>query len=340
LGFTLIELLVVIAIIGVLIALLLPAVQQAREAARRSQCSNNMKQIGLAIHNYHDTYKMFPGYLPYASPTSATAIFSLDGQWNASGWGAQIAPFLEQANTYDLLNFNLATSGLGAYQIYTLNATALNVTQSVFVCPSDATQKGATMLNPVYTNNVGGNITCTNYFQVMGSPYAVSKVRHGFSKYYYPPSGGEVGTPPPVASAKTASDGLSKTLFAIERDAYVARGVVGATSGNYTLGSFWFTDLPPVIWIITYGVGNGAAPLLSGTQEMQFGGTGICPQWGINPNPTKNPTSLYGFHYASSFHPGTAQGLNADGSVQTLSNSIDQRILNAMSTLDLGDDTY
>ncbi len=103
-GFTLIELLVVIAIIAVLIALLLPAVQQAREAARRTQCKNNLKQIGLAFHNYHDQFRVLPdggtdtgtGY-----PCSACCNANNRGEWN---WMYQIMPQIEQANLYNTTN--------------------------------------------------------------------------------------------------------------------------------------------------------------------------------------------------------------------------------------------
>ena len=98
-GFTLIELLVVIAIIAILIALLLPAVQQAREAARRTQCKNNLKQVGLALHNYHDVALSFP-IGSNASNTNSNG----DGHWGVSWW-ARILPYADQAPLYNTLQF-------------------------------------------------------------------------------------------------------------------------------------------------------------------------------------------------------------------------------------------
>ena len=115
-AFTLIELLVVIAIIAVLIALLLPAVQQAREAARRTQCSNNLKQIGLAIHNYHDTYSRFP-------PSS------IDPGHSRSGAFASILPYIDQANVYQRYDFSLGNSD-------PVNLTAVAQRISAYLCPS------------------------------------------------------------------------------------------------------------------------------------------------------------------------------------------------------------
>src|SRR5205807_5102327 len=102
LGFTLIELLVVIAIIGVLIALLLPAVQKVREAANRTQCANNLKQIGLAVHNFHDTYGAFPnnGNLWYTGISFDTTLAPQNSKYQQAGWGFQILPFIEQDNLY------------------------------------------------------------------------------------------------------------------------------------------------------------------------------------------------------------------------------------------------
>src|SRR5215813_11764682 len=99
-GFTLIELLVVIAIIAILIGLLLPAVQKVREAAARLTCTNNLKQIGLAMHNYHSAFERFPpGF------TSATATINGDGLGPGWGWGAYLLPYIEQDNLHRQINF-------------------------------------------------------------------------------------------------------------------------------------------------------------------------------------------------------------------------------------------
>ncbi|MEQ9065097.1 MAG: DUF1559 domain-containing protein, partial [Gimesia chilikensis] len=106
-GFTLIELLVVIAIIGILIALLLPAVQQAREAARRAQCKSNLKQLGIALHNYASAHSVFPpNLIPGGKPGSGGYIGYFQGNW---GVMAYLIPFLEQTAVYNLLNLESPT---------------------------------------------------------------------------------------------------------------------------------------------------------------------------------------------------------------------------------------
>ena len=113
-GFTLIELLVVIAIIGVLIGLLLPAVQKVREAANRASCQNNLKQIGLALHNYHDAFKRFPpGYVDANTKTSADMGGTPDNDLGPGwGWASFLLPNLEQGNVYDRINFSVGV-GMG-----------------------------------------------------------------------------------------------------------------------------------------------------------------------------------------------------------------------------------
>ena len=144
-GFTLVELLVVIAIIGVLVALLLPAVQQAREAARRMSCTNNMKQLALAAHNYHDTFHNFPP--GYVDPGSNHPGFPNRNYW---GWGALLLPFIEQTALYDQIDFR--------YQWINESNSAPNAGLSLiplagFRCPSDISPD----LNPDHNESATSN---------------------------------------------------------------------------------------------------------------------------------------------------------------------------------------
>ena len=129
-GFTLIELLVVIAIIAVLIALLLPAVQAAREAARRIQCTNNLKQLGLAMHNYESSNGVLPPQMVLTF-NSAGAVASGSRRWGAS---SRITPYLELGTLYNAINYTNKTSDPS-------NATAVSTQLKVFLCPSEVNQQ-------------------------------------------------------------------------------------------------------------------------------------------------------------------------------------------------------
>jgi prepilin-type N-terminal cleavage/methylation domain-containing protein len=158
-GFTLIELLVVIAIIAVLIALLLPAVQQAREAARRSQCKNNLKQLGIALHNYHDALNAFPVSL-YGGYGDTAGVGGWQQTSKSWGWPVHLLPYLDQAPLYTLCN-----PGMNTIEASGQIATVV----PVFLCPSDPQGSRETNNNSYIT----GNIVCAvnNYKGVMGSDW-------------------------------------------------------------------------------------------------------------------------------------------------------------------------
>ena len=206
-GFTLIELLVVIAIIAVLIALLLPAVQQAREAARRSQCKNNLKQMGLALHNYHDTH----GTLPAGHYKLPGTTIGNPG-W---GWGAMILPQLEQGNLYQSLN--VATTSLTA-----ASKPASETPLSVFRCPSD--------VGPPLNAGRGGHAT-SNYMGIYGSK-DITASTGGTINGYLSSSGTGVFSPNSGVRLRDVTDGTSNTVMVGE----VAFGMVGAEDYG---GSIW-----------------------------------------------------------------------------------------------------
>ncbi len=153
-GFTLVELLVVIAIIGVLVALLLPAVQAAREAARRAQCTNNLKQIGLAMHNHHDTY----GELPVGMAGSLSNNGANRGGWGWA-WGVYILPFMERDNLYDTVDNRIFSDSGWMGNNPEIDA-AVRADIDAFVCPSSANPKiQGNQATHNYAGNAGSNWT-------------------------------------------------------------------------------------------------------------------------------------------------------------------------------------
>ncbi len=160
-GFTLIELLVVIAIIAILIALLLPAVQQAREAARRTQCRNNLKQIGLALHNYHDNFLRFPPGAFWALPNTAPAAVNCIGVTHQKGSIlVHLLPFIDQAPLYNQWNFSLCDTDPATFP--SPSTTQLRTTQiAAYLCPSDVSPSKNGSNNAVhnYASCVGANTT-------------------------------------------------------------------------------------------------------------------------------------------------------------------------------------
>src|SRR4051812_25818921 len=196
-GFTLIELLVVIAIIAVLIAMLLPAVQAAREAARRMQCSNNLKQIGLGLHNYESIAGAFP-------PSNVLA-----GTGNAVAWTngfsahVRVLPFMEQGVAFNALNFQFN-------HVNAANSSVVGMVVSVFVCPSDINSNKLTPF-PAFTG-LNAVASVTSYGVNEGDWY----VWNGFNG---PENRGAFG---PNRSRKVAEflDGTSNTLFATDVKVY------------------------------------------------------------------------------------------------------------------------
>ena len=235
-GFTLIELLVVIAIIAILIALLLPAVQQARESARRSTCKNNLKQIGLALHNYHDSHNIFPFGRSYTDNSTA-APQNFGSQMCAT----MLLPFLDQTNVYNQFNFLTAFNAAP-------NAAATQQKINVFLCPSNPQNEG---LN--WTGAGGPDDSWGSHYQPVahsgrdGNPARDGQDAVGFNKdgMFYRNSKTKFrdvldGTSNTLAFAETVGDAPgSHEIFAWGSYGGGGIGVRSGINANFPLLSGW-----------------------------------------------------------------------------------------------------
>jgi prepilin-type N-terminal cleavage/methylation domain-containing protein/prepilin-type processing-associated H-X9-DG protein len=321
-AFTLIELLVVIAIIAILIALLLPAVQQAREAARRTQCKNNLKQIGLAFHNYHDTFNTFPfGWM-------------VGADFNASVWGVMILPYLDQAPLYNQWDSSVpawneaAAFGKGPQASIDGNLAVIRTPLQVFMCPSTPSENEH---NYDYSA-AGFPLT----FTAARSDYiATSGVLGNFASIAYSGSAGgsrggilvavgvEPGTSNPadqITRMRDVTDGTSNTMIVGER--------VGGTSiyKKQQTDSMLTAVLGPTN-------GGGWGDILNG--EHWFGGAlfdGTPSPFAPSGGPCAiNCTNARGAGLYS-FHTGGAQVLMADGAVRFLSANLAAHTLASLVT--------
>jgi prepilin-type N-terminal cleavage/methylation domain-containing protein/prepilin-type processing-associated H-X9-DG protein len=309
-GFTLIELLVVIAIIAVLIALLLPAVQAAREAARRAQCINNFKQLGIAMHNYHDTLGAFP-----PGALNKSGVFDSPRQT----WMVHLYPFMEATNVYNNFNFSLTGPPFGLPWYNTVNSfgpTAItSVTIATLLCPSDGVASAPFQQKYPFdaTDALTNYLSRSNYLGFfgnnnMGAAYAKDvthlKATFGFN-----------------VSTKIAefTDGTSNSLMIGEyltgggRDAQDGRGCLWADFAGY---SQLYTQLTP----------NSSSPdLLYPIYCFNYPSMNLpCA------NGTGGGTDMAA---SRSRHPGGVNALMGDGSVRFAKSSINVSVWRALGSI-------
>ncbi|RCS48274.1 DUF1559 domain-containing protein [Bremerella cremea] len=322
-AFTLVELLVVIAIIGVLIALLLPAVQQAREAARRMSCSNNMKQMGLALHNYHDTYRTFPPIAIGEWPGSS-------GWVRYASWMTRILPFIEQKAAYDMVNVSDSTyDNTDAGYAAPARGWKAMATARVegYWCPSSPLKKTSSYPTSSATQSLGApatiDIQIPDYAANGGSVYKGGTASTLSDKQawgwggYVADNGGmgivfrkDVGPAFPGQPTNFASltDGSSNTIMVGEQSNYLNKD--HDARAGYVNGGFW-----------SGGTGTDSNALSNYTATLypinavNVAWMGMAPDWGLD-------TYVFNNTAFRSAHPGGAQFTLGDGSTRFIAETI------------------